>query len=96
MYVCAAYRGCLFRGLRNLREDVVYDILCKVKCREVQITSLNSECKKIKKMVALRKAFCKSVGVECWENAVEDFPSYTSTEITDKFLFNQLSSNSSA
>lgn len=81
-----ACRGSLFRGLRNLDHEVVHAVLEKVKCGEMLITALNNECRKIKKMVVLKKAFCKGVGAESWEEAVEAFPSFATDEGVQKFV----------
>ena len=86
VHVILACRGSLFRGLRNLDNEVVYGVLEKVKCREILITALNNECRKMKKMVVLKKAFCKGVGVESWDEAVEAFPSFATTEGVAKFI----------
>ena len=51
------------RGLRNLPDDVVYHLLCKVKLGEVLIKSLNSECKKITKTNALKRC---STSIRGW------------------------------
>ena len=64
----------------------MYDVLHKVKSGEIQITALNSECMKIKKMISLKKAFCSNVGVQCWEDALRDYPLSTSTDMMQKFL----------
>ena len=53
------HKGSLFRGLRNLPDDVVYDLLCQVKLWEVPIKSLNCECKK---MIALEKSVLQACG----------------------------------
>ena len=81
-----ACRGSLFRGLRNLDHEVVYDTLERVKRGEILITALNNECRRIKKMIVLKKAFCKGVGVESWDEAVEAFPSFATIEGVEKFL----------
>ena len=85
MYTCT-HRGSLFRGLRNLEEDTVYEMLLKVKSKEVLITNLNNECKRIKNLAALQKALCQSMGVECWEEVREKFPGLTSPQNMEKLL----------
>ena len=72
--------------MRNLEQDMIFDVLSRVKHGELQITSLNKECSSIKKMLSLKKEFRKNVGVETWDEALEEFPSFAATDCMEKFL----------
>ena len=68
------HRGSLFRGLRNLPDDLVYDLLCKVKIGEVSIKTLNCEAKKIKKMIALKRCSASMWGWNLGTRQWKSFP----------------------
>ena len=55
-------RGANFRELRNLDSNTVHNLLEKVEAEEMSLSSLNAECKRLKKMRQLKETIASEVG----------------------------------
>ena len=53
---------------------------------ELSIPEMAKECKKVKFLRDLQKAFIDETGVKTWRKAEEKFPSFASAEAFDQFI----------
>ena len=80
-------KGSNFRGLRNLEEDMVDELLKQVHNQSLPIQKLNTRCHEIKRIRELKKKFVDLVGLSTWEEAQAQFPEFaTEDKIKEKFI----------
>lgn len=54
--------------------------------KELSIAEMAKECKKMKILRDLQRAFVEQTGVKTWEEAEEKFPDFASAEALDQFI----------
>ena len=79
-------RGANFRELRNLDDETVHNLLKKVEEEEIPLSSLNAECKRLKKMKKLKESFTSEVGASSWEEAASKYPSFATEQNLERYL----------
>lgn len=72
-----------FKGLRNLSEEIISDILDKVVAKKNEFKKIGLECRKVKEMKKMKEVFSSQTGVKDWSAAQKSFP-YHATD--DKLL----------
>ena len=77
-------RGSNFKGLRNLDNHIVTDILKKMANKDIPFTTIGSYCKEIKNMRQLKEEFTWLVGASSWENAQELYPEFASESVLER------------
>ena len=77
-------RGSNFKGLRNLDNNIVTDVLRKVANKDIPFTAIGSHCKEIKNMRQLKEEFTRLVGASSWENAQELYPEFASEAVFER------------
>ena len=77
-------RGSNFKGLRNLENNTVTDLLKKVASKEIPFTSIASVCKELKNKQKLKEEFVRLVGATSWEEAEELYPEYANENVLER------------
>ena len=79
-------RGANFRELCNLDSDTVHKLLEKVEAEEMSLSSLNAECKRLKKMRQLKETFASEVGASSWDESASKYPRFATEENLECYL----------
>ena len=78
--------GANFRELLNLDSATVHNLLEKVEAEEMSLSSLNAECKRLKKMRRLKETFASEVGASSWEESASKYPHFATEENLERYL----------
>ena len=79
-------KGCNFKPLGGLDMPTIASLLKKLIEEEISIAEMAKECKKMKTLRDLQKAFVEETGVKTWDEAEERFPSFANAEALDQFI----------
>ena len=79
-------KGCNFKPMRGLDMSTITSLLERLTEKEMSIAEMTKECRKMKTLRDLQKAFVEQTGVKAWEEAVEKFPEFASAEALDQFI----------
>ena len=79
-------KGCNFKPLRGLDVPTINSLLERLTREELSIAEMTRECRKIKILRDLQKAFIEETGVQTWEEAEDKFPEFAAAESLDQFI----------
>lgn len=79
-------KGSNFKPMRGLDISTVTSLLEQLTREELSIPEMAKECKKVKSLRELQKAFIDETGVKTWKEAEEKFPSFASAEALGQFI----------
>lgn len=79
-------KGSNFKPMRGLDISTVTSLLEQLTKEELSIPEMAKECKKVKSLRELQKAFIDETGVKTWKEAEEKFPLFASAEALDQFI----------
>ena len=79
-------KGCNFKPLRGLDMPTITSLLERLTKEELNIQEMAKECRKMKTLRDLQKAFIQETGLKTWDEAVEKFPDFASAEALDQFI----------
>ena len=79
-------KGSNFKSLRGLETAVIQHLLTRVKSKEISISEMMKEAKKIKELKEVQKSFMESTGVSTWQEAQELYPTFTTAGALDEFV----------
>ena len=79
-------KGCNFKPMRGLDMPTITSLLKQLTEEELSIPEMAKECRKMKILRDLQKAFVEETGMKTWEEAEEKFPHYASAEALDQFI----------
>ena len=79
-------KGCNFKPMRGLDMSTITSLLEQLTKEELSIPEMAKECRKMKTLRDLQKAFVQETGVKTWEEAEEKFPDFANAEALDQFI----------
>ena len=79
-------KGCNFKPMRGLDMSTITSLLEQLTKEELSIPEMAKECRKMKTLRDLQKAFVQETGVKIWEEAEEKFPDFANAEALDQFI----------
>ena len=79
-------KGFTFKPMRGLDTDTITNLLHQLAAKEMTLSDMATECKKVKLLREVQKAFLAETGVKSWEEACEKFPLYANAEALDQFI----------
>ena len=85
-------KGSNFKCLRGMEYATVEDLLQRVSDGKLSMSELGSQCIEIKQLNKIRACFVKGTNSESWKEALQQYPSFTSSE--QLLSFKRLSFNS--
>ena len=79
-------KGCNFKPMRGLDMSTIASQLEQLTKEELSIPEMAKECRKMKTLRDLQKAFVQETGVKTWEEAEEKFSDFANAEALDQFI----------
>ena len=79
-------KGCNFKPMRGLDMSTIASLLEQLTKEELSIPEMAKECRKMKTLRDLQKAFVQETGVKTWEEAEEKFSDFANAEALDQFI----------
>ena len=79
-------KGCNFKPLRSLDMSTIASLLKQLTEEDLSIQEMAKECKKMKTLRDLQKAFVEETGVKAWDEAEKKFPDFANAEALDQFI----------
>lgn len=64
----------------------ITSLLKRLSEEEISVAEMAKECKKVKTLRDLQKAFVEETGVKTWDEAEEKFPNFANAEALDQFV----------
>ena len=66
--------------------STITSLLKLVTDEELSIPEMAKECRKVKTLRDLQRAFVEETGVQTWEEAEDKFPAFANVEALDQFI----------
>ena len=79
-------KGCNFKPMRGLDAITIKSLLDRLTKQELSISEMTKECRKMKRLRDLQKAFIEETGQKTWQEAERKFPDYANAEALDQFI----------
>jgi hypothetical protein len=84
-------KGCNFKPMRGIETSTIM-----LMTEELRIAEMTTECRKVKALKELQKAFVEETGVKSWEEAEEKLPEFANAEALDQFIEGNTAKNISS
>ena len=78
-------RGSNFRCLRGVPENTVHKLLVEVKEGKLTLQELSTQCQAIKQLSKIQVGFMKATNCQSWEEALDNYPAFTTPEKLEPF-----------
>ena len=81
----AELKGSAFKPFRGLEANVVHDILEEVSSKKNSFKEATTKCNDVKSLQKVQAAFIKATNCKSWEEAMEKYPTFTTSAKLEPF-----------